>query len=447
MRRFVPHPTRRYTAAADPMPRLPDPRFAPDCAILVDGHAVPARTGESVAVALLAAGRPLVSRSVKYHRPRGAFCLAGSCGSCLARVDGMPSQRLCRTACRQGLAVETQHAFPSAQHDFLGLVDRMSPRGIDHHHLLTHPRLANRLLVEVSRRLSGLGRLPDAALPVSSPPAEERFDAAVVGAGPAGLGAAEVLAAAGRRVLLADQEPVLGGRLRARLGLPGDPSLAWPRTVAEAVGRSGGQVALGSAALGIWRDGGAPLLVLLSERPARLRLVRAPQILLCPGGTARPPLFARNDLPGVFWGRGLAVAVAEAGVVPGKRALVLGTGAEAEALAARLAETRMAARAVAGPAVRARGGTRIAGLDMADGASLNCDTLAVAPPPVPACDLAREAGAAVALDVRLGAHAVRAGSDGSTGVAGLRAAGEVTGACTAREAADAGRRAGEAARG
>jgi sarcosine oxidase subunit alpha len=429
------------------MPRLSDPRFAPDCAILVDGRVVRARAGESVAVALLAAGRPLVSRSVKYHRPRGPFCLTGSCGTCLARVEGMPSQRLCRTPCREGLAVETQHAFPDAAHDLLGLVDWMSPRGIDHHHLLTRPRLANRLLVQVSRRLSGLGRLPDAAPAVSVPRAEEPFDAAVVGAGPAGLGAAEVLAAAGRRVLLAEQEPALGGRLRAHLGLPGDPSLGWARSVGEAVGRSGGEVALGFAALGIWRDGGAPLLVLLSERPAAcLRLVRAPQILLCPGGTARLPLFARNDLPGIFWGRGLGAAIAEAGVVPGRRALVLGTGPEAEALAARLAEARMAARAVAGPVVRARGRARIAGLDMADGAHLHCDTLAVAAPPAPACDLAREAGAAVVLDVRLGAHAVRAGPDGATGVAGLRVAGEVAGACTARQAADAGRRAGEAAR-
>ncbi|HZY04230.1 MAG TPA: (2Fe-2S)-binding protein, partial [Anaeromyxobacteraceae bacterium] len=81
------------------MPRLPDPGFAPDCAIAVDGMPVPARAGESVALALLAAGRPLLSRSPKYHRPRGAFCLAGSCGGCLVRVEGQPNVRACRTAC------------------------------------------------------------------------------------------------------------------------------------------------------------------------------------------------------------------------------------------------------------------------------------------------------------------------------------------------------------
>ncbi|HVI93236.1 MAG TPA: 2Fe-2S iron-sulfur cluster-binding protein, partial [Anaeromyxobacter sp.] len=45
------------------MPRLP--AFAPDCTILVDGAPVRARRGEPIAVALLAAGRPLVARSAK----------------------------------------------------------------------------------------------------------------------------------------------------------------------------------------------------------------------------------------------------------------------------------------------------------------------------------------------------------------------------------------------
>ena len=44
------------------MPRLPD--FPEDCTISFDGRRVPARSGESIASALLAAGRPLVSRGL-----------------------------------------------------------------------------------------------------------------------------------------------------------------------------------------------------------------------------------------------------------------------------------------------------------------------------------------------------------------------------------------------
>ncbi|HET9599485.1 MAG TPA: 2Fe-2S iron-sulfur cluster-binding protein, partial [Anaeromyxobacteraceae bacterium] len=201
------------------MPRLPDARFAADCTITLDGAPVPARAGESVAVALLAAGRPLVARSAKYHRPRGPFCLASTCHACLARVDGQPSQRTCRVPCRDGLAVESQHGVPSARHDLLAAVDAVYAHGLDHHHLMTWNALANRAAVAVSRQLAGVGTLPDRPPARPASPAVERFDALVVGGGPAGLGAAERLAARGRRVLLVESEARLGGRLRAALGL------------------------------------------------------------------------------------------------------------------------------------------------------------------------------------------------------------------------------------
>ncbi len=428
------------------MPRLPDPRFAPDCAIRVDGRPVPARAGESVAAALVAAGRPLLARSYKYHRPRGPFCLAGSCGSCLVRAEGLPNQRACRTPCRDGLAIETQNAVPDARHDLLAVVDRLTPGGLDHHHLLTRPRLANRAVVALSRRLAGLGRLPDAAPPPPAPAAGESFEAIVVGAGPAGLGAAEALAAAGRRVLLVEEERALGGRLRARLDLEGDPPLAWAAEVASAVAAAGGEVSLGAAAVGIWRDGGEPLCGILAGGLApRLRLVRSPRLVLCPGGTAQPPLFAGSELPGVFGARGLLAALAEHGVVAGERALVLGSGPEASAAAARLAAAGMACSVLPGGVAAARGRLRVGEVALEDGRRLRCDTVVAAAPPAPACDLARAAGAALAFDPSRTAHAVRAGPDGETGVPGLWVAGEATSPLGAGEAARAGRRAGEAA--
>jgi sarcosine oxidase subunit alpha len=71
----------------------------------------------------------------------------------------------------------------------------------------------------------------------------------------------------------------------------------------------------------------------------------------------------------------------------------------------------------------------------------------VASPPAPATELGRALGAEVAFDPALGAFALRVDRAGATGVAGLLAAGEVTGLATAAQAAEAGRRAGEAARG
>jgi sarcosine oxidase subunit alpha len=428
------------------MPRLPDPRFATDCTVSVDGRAVPARKGESIASALVAAGRPLLSRSAKYHRPRGPFCLSGSCGSCLVRVDGEPNQRACRTPCQDGLRVETQNAWPDAERDVLGLIDPLTPHGLDVHHMLTRPLPLNRALVAFTRRLAGSGRMPDRPAPRGPEASTENFYALVLGSGPAGLAAAEELARSGRRVLLAEQDLLLGGRLRAGLE-PGFAPGSWPADVSRAVASHGGEVAVGTAAVGLWHDGGEPICLLVARSPARTRLVRASRILVCTGGDARPPVFQGCDLPGVFSGRALALALAEHGVVPGRRAAVLGTGPEAEAIVERFRAAGMEAVLVAQPPTRATGRSRVASLRLADGSKIPCDTVAQGASPAPSPDLLRALGVGVEWNPAFEAFAPRVADDGTTKVAGLFAAGEVARPVSGAEAAAWGRRAGEAARG
>ncbi len=426
------------------MGRLADERFAPDCTILVDGHRVPARAGERVTSALLAAGRPLLSRSAKYHRPRGPFCLAGSCASCLVRVDGLPNVRACETPCREGLRVETQNALGGAAHDLLGAIDWLAPRGIDHHKMATWSQLVNRVAVSASRQLAGLGLLPD-EVPAPWPAAsDEQFEALVVGSGPAGLGAALALARAGKKLLLVEREPALGGRLRCRLGLAGDPAPEWAGEVAEAVRRAGGEVACGAAVIGLYPGPGetSAAVVQRGESP-RMRRVRAARVVLGSGSWIQRPVFERNDLPGIHAARSLAVALSEDGVLPGERLAVLGKGPEAAAVAARFAAAGVAVELIEGEVEKARGRNRIAGLTLVGGREVACDSLAVSTDRMPAAELARAAGAALELDPATGAFRVRPGAGGAV-APGIHAAGEVTGTCSAAEAAEAGRVAGEA---
>jgi len=88
--------------------------------ISLDGQAIEAREGDTVAAALLRAGVTTFTRSIKYHRPRGPFCLGGSCGQCLMRVDGVPSLLACRTPAEEGMACERQNAPLGAETDFGG---------------------------------------------------------------------------------------------------------------------------------------------------------------------------------------------------------------------------------------------------------------------------------------------------------------------------------------
>jgi hypothetical protein len=74
--------------------------------IVVDGKAVPAAPGMSVAAALLASGRK-AWRTTASGAPRGLFCGIGVCFDCTATVDGRPHTRTCITPVGPGLTVDT----------------------------------------------------------------------------------------------------------------------------------------------------------------------------------------------------------------------------------------------------------------------------------------------------------------------------------------------------
>jgi len=76
--------------------------------IFVDGVATPARDGEAVAAALLAAGHAACRTTAVSGAPRGPYCLMGVCFDCLVMIDGVANQQGCMTPVRDGMRVETQ---------------------------------------------------------------------------------------------------------------------------------------------------------------------------------------------------------------------------------------------------------------------------------------------------------------------------------------------------
>lgn len=75
--------------------------------IVVDGEPWPARSGQTVAGALIAGGRLAWRRTRSHGRPRGAFCGIGACFDCLATIDDLADQRACLVPVRPGLRVVT----------------------------------------------------------------------------------------------------------------------------------------------------------------------------------------------------------------------------------------------------------------------------------------------------------------------------------------------------
>src|SRR5262249_38114258 len=114
---------------------------------------------------------------------------------------------------REGLVAAGQNAFPASDLDLLGAVDWLFPKGMDHHTLMTGFRPLNAVMQKVVRQLSGLGTLPDAPAADFPDVRERSVDVTVTGGGPAGLAAATAAARGGARVLLIDENDVLGGSL------------------------------------------------------------------------------------------------------------------------------------------------------------------------------------------------------------------------------------------
>ena len=371
--------------------------------------------GQTIAAALYAAGVRVFSRSFKYHRPRGLLCVSGDCPNCLMQVDGRPNVRTCTEPVRQGLVVHGQNAWPSLGFDMLRVFDRLShflPVGFYYKHFYK-PRWMWPLFERTVRRVAGLGRLDIHTKPETEVEVEHlHTQVCVIGAGPAGLSAAAAAAEAGADVLLLERESKLGGHLlyagedRSTI----DPLVRVLRSYPNTV-----RVLPSTTAFGLYEGN----LIGACQRD-RLLKIRAGQVIVCTGARQRPFLFANNDLPGIFLGRGVLRLARLYGVRAGRRAVVLTDNEDGHRLASQLAALDIEVAAVVDArtsgggsgkfpvlsgyaAVRARGWSRLRAVDVArvneagivEGESerkIACDLLCMASQMVPANELLHQGG-------------------------------------------------------
>jgi len=455
-------PSWHASTGVDRPHELPDAPPGEPATISFEGRALSAKAGEPLAVALLAHGIDIASRSVKYHRPRGAFCLAGTCAQCWMRIDGIPNRAACTTPVTSGMIVSRENAFPSAELDLFRAADLMFPGGLDHHKLGTTPsRAVNMIIGGATRQMAGLGAIADDAQIAPSPSMRHLVcDLLVIGGGPAGLAAAETAAKAGLGVLLVEKRRELGGQLLGGL-FDDDAELSSLRARARGVIEShGGQVWPHAVALGIYPGEGREREVLVRRyfglAEEHLVTVKPDAVILATGGYEQAALFGDNDLPGHYGARALARLLVRR-VLPGNRVVIV-EGVTPVETASRLAKklvsvgatvTRVSAYPHADPAVlsgrvprEARGRARVKGLEIGSATDptakaqvLRCSLIASALPQAPAFELAVQAGASVEHRPDLGGFAVKADpGSGRASAHGVFAAGDVTGATTARRA-------------
>ena len=80
-----------------------------DCTVVWDGRDLPARAGESLAAALLAAGVAAFRDTPVSGAPRGPLCMMGACFDCLVTVEGEENVQACLVPVTPGLRAAPQH--------------------------------------------------------------------------------------------------------------------------------------------------------------------------------------------------------------------------------------------------------------------------------------------------------------------------------------------------
>ncbi len=308
-----------------------------------DGKPYTGFAGDTLASALLANGVHLVGRSFKYHRPRGILAAGSEEPSALVTVSrdaarSTPNLRATQVELYDGLAAVSQNRWPSLQRDFGRINDWLSPFFPSGFYYKTFmwPRSAWKSLYEpVIRRAAGLGEAPTRADPDRYAQCYAHCDVLVVGAGPAGIAAAQAAADAGGRVMLCDEQAQFGGSLLSDVAsrIDGEAGPAWAAAAIAAL-RSNPRVTLlpRTTAFGFFPHNFLGLCERLTDHleapPAgatreRLWQVRAGRVILATGAIERPLVFPGNDRPGIMLAGAAQTYLNRYGVKVGGRVVIV----------------------------------------------------------------------------------------------------------------------------
>ncbi len=279
--------------------------------------------GDTLASAVLASGQMVLSRSWKYHRPRGIVTCGVEEPSALVQVGSgagtIPNAKMPEVELYQGLRAESVNPWPNPA-KYLLSINRwfapLFPAGF-YYKTFMWPAKAWLWYEKFIRDAGGLGAAPTEADQDRYVQQNLHCDLLVAGGGVAGLATALAAGRSGARVVLVELQPQLGGSAHRLHGsIDGLPATEWVRAAErELAAMPEVRILRRSVVFGYHDHNFLTLRESLTDhlpegerRGFRERLwrVRAAQVVLATGAHERPMVFGNNDLPGIMLSSALA---------------------------------------------------------------------------------------------------------------------------------------------